>query len=171
MQTVWAKSLDGGRMATTPALGLVIAGSVIACALSQFRYYFALTKLAESQFPGETERDRRFFKRQAWRRLQIAALSGIAGACMLAGLFVPYGIYPRLFALFWIAVALFGVWVVALALVDCVSTWLHFAEERQINEAKRLALRYKIDKFQKDALRARDELERTQRRDDDQEQE
>ena len=150
MQTVWAKSLDGGRMAATHALGLVIAGSVIAFAISQFRYYFALTKLSESQFPGETERDRRFFKRQAWRRLQIAALSGIAGACMLAGLFV---------------------WVVALALVDCVSTWLHFAEERQIYEAKRLALRYKIDKFQKDALRARDELERTQRRDDDQEQE
>ena len=158
MDTVWAKSLDGGRMAATHALGLIIAGVVVAFAISQFRYYFALTKFSESQFPGETERDRRFFKRQAWRRVQIAALSGIAGVCMLAGLFVPYGSYPRLFTLFWVGVGLFGVWVVALALVDCVATWLHFAEERQITEAKRLALRYKIDKFEKDALHARDEL-------------
>ena len=171
MHTVWAKSLDGGRMATNHALGLIIAGFVVAFAISQFRYYFALTKFPESQFPGETERDRRFYKTQARRRVQIAALCGITGTCMLAGLFVPYGSYPRLFTLCWVAVALFGVWVVALALVDCVATWLHFSEERQLNEAKRLALRYKIDKFQKDALRVRDECEQAQEPSDDKERE
>ena len=149
-------------MAATHTLGLIIAGFVVAFSISQFRYYFALTKIPVSQFPGDTERDRRFFKSQAWRRLQLAALSGIAGAFMLAGLLVPYGTYPRLFALCWAGVALFGVWSVLLALVDCVATWLHFSEERQINEAKRLALRYKIDKFQEDALRVRDETQKSQ---------
>lgn len=162
MLTVWAKSLDGGRMATTRLLGVAIAAVVLAFAVSQFRFYLATARTPESQVPGENERERRFNRRQAWRRLQISALSAIAGGCMLAGMLVPCGDHPRVFALSWFGVMLFGVWVVALALVDCVSTWMHFAEERQVHEAERLALRYKMDKFQEDALRARRESEQSE---------
>ena len=159
MLTVWARSLDGGRMATTRVLGLAIAGVVLAFAISQFRYYLATARMPDSQTPGENDRERRFYRRQAWRRLQISALSAIAGGCMLAGMLTPYGDHPRVFMLSWLGVVLFGVWVVALALVDCVSTWMRFSEERQVHEAERLALRYKMDKFHEEALRERQEAE------------
>lgn len=76
---------------------------------------------------------------------------------MFVGMFAPYDLRPRLFAAAWFGVAAFGAWVILLALVDCVATWLHFGDDRRIHKAEQLALRYKMDQFQKDAIRKHEE--------------
>jgi hypothetical protein len=148
----------GGVFSSGRLAGLATAAAVLLFAFSKTWHYLRMVKLPDDEFPGQTERERRFLKRQAWRRLQTAALSGIAGLCMLGGLFVPFW-YRKTFTLLWVGVFGFGLWGVALALVDSISTWIYFGEERQIHEAERLALRYKMEKFHQDALRERDRAE------------
>lgn len=160
MLTVFAKSLDGGRMAASHLLGLALAAFLLAFAISQFRQYYRRVRLPASELPAEDDRERLYLSRQAWRRLQIAVLVGIAGFCMLLGMTIPFGDHPRFFALSWFGAILFGTWVVVLAGVDWIATWLYFGEARQINRAERLALRYKMDKFQEESLRMRDEAQK-----------
>lgn len=160
MLTVFAKSLDGGRMATSRMIGVALVAFLIAFSISQFRIYYSRVRLPKSLKPGDDERERLFLSRQAWRRLQISVLIGIVGICMLLGMTIPFDKCPRFFALAWFGAILFGTWVVALAVVDWIATWFFFGEARQINKAERLALRYKMDKFQEESLRMREEAER-----------
>ena len=102
-------------------------------------------------------REGRFYRSQARRRLQIAALAGVVGFLMLAGMTIPAGYWPRLFAFSWIGVVLFGAWTIALAIADVVAIWFFFEEDRQEHAAQSVALRYKMEKFQEESLRACEE--------------
>ena len=44
-------------------------------------------------------------------------------------------------------------WIGALALVDALAVWFSFEEERQRRDAEKLALEFKMKKFQEESLR------------------
>ncbi|MGN0931149.1 MAG: hypothetical protein ACI4NP_05525 [Thermoguttaceae bacterium] len=147
-------ALDGGRWARNMGIGLTLALGVLAFAVWQFRVYWRRYRTGNAE---ASTREGRYYRSQARRRLQIAALAGVVGLFMLAGMTIPAGYCPRLFAFSWMGVVLFGAWTIALAIADVVAIWFFFEEERQEHAAQSVALRYKMEKFQEESLRARDE--------------
>ena len=53
----------------------------------------------------------------------------------------------------WLGAIFFGTWVGALALADAFSVWLSFGEERNRRHAEKIALEYKMKKFQDESLK------------------
>lgn len=150
-------ALDGGRWARSMGIGLTLTLGVLAFAVWQFRVYWRRYRTGDEASSEGATREGRFYRNQARRRLQIAALAGVVGLCMLAGMTVPAGYCPRLFAFSWMGVVLFGAWTIALAIADVVAIWFFFEEERQESAAQSVALRYKMEKFQEESLRACEE--------------
>ena len=147
-------ALDGGRWARNMGIGLTLTLGVLVFAVWQFRVYWRRYRNVDSV---ASTREGRFYRSQARRRLQIAALAGVVGFLMLAGMTIPSGYWPRLFAFSWIGVVLFGAWTIALAIADVVAIWFFYEEERQEHAAQSVALRYKMEKFQEESLRACEE--------------
>ena len=143
-------------------LALAIAGLAIACAIWQFRIQLDKVRRPSIYFQGESQRNLKFLRRQAKRRVQLACLAGIFGALMLVGLFLPYERYPQLWGIVWILALLFLGWAGCLALVDFVSLKLHFGIELDRQRAEKLALDYKMKKFHEQSLQ---ELEQARRED------
>lgn len=150
-------ALDGGRGARSMGIGFALTLGVLAFAVWQFRVCWRRYRMGNDLASEASTREGRFYRNQARRRLQIAALAGVVGLFMLAGMTIPAGYWPRLFAFSWMGVVLFGAWTIALAIADVVAIWFFFEEERQEHAAQSVALRYKMEKFQEESLRACEE--------------
>ena len=125
---------------------------VVAFSLWQFRGQYDKLRHGDFYWRGLTARGKRFYRRQATRRLQIACLSGVAGALMLTGLFTSARAHPKLVSGSWTLAILLCFWIGALAIVDAISVWFSFEEERQRRDAEKLALEFKMKKFQEESL-------------------
>lgn len=145
-------------------LALAIAGLALAFAIWQFRIQLDKVRRPDVYFRGESSRDQKFFRRQAKRRVQLAALAGVFGALMLVGLFLPYERHPQLWGIVWILALLFLGWAGCLALVDFVSVKIHYGAELDRQRAEKLALDYKMKKFHEQSMQ---ELEKARREDAD----
>ncbi len=139
-------------------VGLLVAGLVLAFSIWQFREQLDRVKRPEQRFNERSEREFKFLKRQAFRRLQLSGLSGLAGATMLVGLYVPADRAPRIWALCWLAVLFFVGWTALLAGADAFSIWLHYSSAGRKRSAERILLEYQMR--QKAERRAAAEKER-----------
>lgn len=73
-----------------------------------------------------------FFRRQWWRRLQVAVLIGIVGLAIMVG---PWITAPLAAGLFWLGVLVIVVWIGILGLID-----LWAGRERLETEERRMEL-------------------------------
>lgn len=149
---------DAASRAAVRNIGLLVAGVVLAFSIWQFREQLDRVKRPERYFNERSEREFKFLKRQAFRRLQLSGLSGISGALMLVGLYVPADRAPRIWAVSWLAVLFFVGWTALLAGVDALSIWLHYSSAGRKRSAERILLEYQMK--QKAERRAAAERER-----------
>ena len=126
---------------------------VVAFAAWQFRVQLDKLRHGDFYWRGLTAHGKRFYRRQALRRLQIACLAGVVGALMLLGLFTSAHDHPKLVSCAWTLAILLCLWIGALALVDALAVWFSFEEERQRRDAEKLALEFKMKKFQEESRR------------------
>ena len=133
-------------------VGLAVACAVVAFGASQIRVQLDRWRRPEAHYGGLSERGRRFFKRQAFRRLQIAALSLVVGAIMAGGLLALDSGRVALASVLWLTAIILGGWICVLALVDALAVWLSFEDDRQKVDAEKITLEYKMKKFQEECL-------------------
>ncbi len=92
----------------------------------------------------ELEADQRdFLARQFRRRMQASVMIGLLGLALLAGVVFPWANHPLAFAIYWIIVIVFTLWLIALAAADAISSTSHFRQqalEHRIHRAKLEAL-------------------------------
>lgn len=149
---------DAASRAAVRNVGLLVAGVVLAFSIWQFREQLDRVKRPEQRFNERSEREFKFLKRQAFRRLQLSGLSGISGALMLVGLYVPADRAPRIWAISWLAVLFFVGWTALLAGADALLIWLHYSNAGRKRSAERILLEYQMK--QKAERRAAAEKER-----------
>jgi hypothetical protein len=98
------------------------------------------------------ERERRFFRVQARRRVQVGALLVAAGALIPAGdALVAARRDPRLFAVYVVAILALAAWMAGLALTD----WLASSAHRRALRASLAALERKRRALEEEAARLR----------------
>ena len=141
-------------------LALGIAGIAIAFSIWQFRIQLDKVLRPDFYFANDTDRERRFHKRQAFRRTQIAVLAGLFGVCMLLGLYVSPEARPSAWGIVWTLALLFLAWGGILTLVDALSIRLHFGAELDKRRAEKIALDYKMRRFQEQSLKELDEAKK-----------
>ena len=137
-----------------------LASVVVAFAVWQGRVQWDRTRRFDVYAQGLSKREAAFLKRQTRRRLQIAILAGVSGAFMLVGLLVPIKSAPKFVLTCWAGVLLFGAWTCLLAVVDAISTWASFTDERERHDAEKKAIEYHMNRFRDSQL---DEFARANR--------
>lgn len=134
-------------------IAVAIAVVALSFAIWQFRIQLDLFRRPDLYFANESARAKKFFKRQALRRVQLSAMVGLFGVLMLVGLYLPYQIYPRAWGIVWTAALIVLVWGGAIAAADLLAVRLFYAAELDKQNAEKLALDYKMKKFQEQSLK------------------
>ena len=93
---------------------------------------------------GYTTREAAFLRLQGRRRLQMHFLLGLAGFCMLAGIYIPPQNHLTTWSLFWLLSIIFICWAMLLALVDYVSIRLFFGVTSQKADIERMRLEFEL---------------------------
>lgn len=109
-------------------LGLCIAGLIISIAIWQFQVIRIDVVILKGK--KNITREQRFQLRQGRRRLQMHGLLGLAGLCMLVGIYIPHLYYPLYWFLAWLLTIIFTLWTMMLALIDSLSIKLFFHSEQ-----------------------------------------
>ena len=146
-------------MSPSALLWTCVASVVVAFSVWQARAQWDRTRRFDVYAQGLSEREAKFLQRQTRRRMQIAILAGIVGAFMVAGLVVPLRSAPKFVATCWSVVLLFGAWTCLLAVVDAVSVWISFSDERVRRDAEKRAIEYHMKRFRDSQL---DQVARSQ---------
>ncbi len=134
-------------------IGLVVAGFVLAFGVWQVREQRDRVRRPKARFGAQPEKELEFLKRQAFRRMQTGGLAALVGLAMLVGLYVPARNWPGAWAGAWLGVLFFSAWAALLALVDAISTWLHYSSDGGKAEAEKILLEYQIRKMREKAER------------------
>ena len=123
---------------------LAIAALMITCAIwFARRLWFSLVAMQDdTDLP---QRSRTFFSRQFRRRIQIAAMIGLSGVCLVASVLIPPKAFPRMFILFGSLSVLLLLWSILLALCDVISINMFYRRSRHWDEAQQAKLRYELE--------------------------
>jgi hypothetical protein len=127
--------------------GIALAGFVLAFGVWQVREQRDRVGRPQARFGTQPEKELEFLKRQAFRRMQTGGLAAIVGFLMLVGLHIPAEDAPGWWAAAWFGVIFFSAWTALLALVDAISTWLHYSSEGAQTDAEKILLEYQIKKM------------------------
>lgn len=163
--------LFGESSSASSYLGLAIAAFVITAGIRQFLIQYDKLRQPERYFEQESARAQKFLKRQALRRIQLAVLIFLFGVLMAAGLFLSNEAHPQAWGIVWTAALFILLWSGCLALVDVLSIKMFYSADLDKQRAEKLALDYKMKKFQEKSLRDLDEAKEEASRDEQDKQE
>jgi len=130
-------------MSNHPIL-LVIAALMISSAIwFARRLWVALVAMQDDE--DLPQRSRTFFSRQFRRRIQIAAMIGLSGVCLVASVLIPPRIFPKMFILFGSLSVLLLLWSILLAVCDVIAINMFYRRSRHWDEAQRAKIQYELE--------------------------
>jgi NhaP-type Na+/H+ or K+/H+ antiporter len=123
---------------------LAVAALMITCAIwFARRLWVALVAMQDDK--DLPQRSRTFFSRQFRRRIQIAAMIGLSGVCLVAVALIPPKVFPKSFVVFGSLSLFLLLWSILIALCDVISINMFYKRSRHWDEAQRAKIQYELE--------------------------